>query len=418
MIKLFNKRIRGPRGKPDHVRPTSWGRTETSRTAARRVRSWMGHAVEAGTIPGAVVLIAKRGEVLLEAAAGYRDLERGRKLRLRDLFFLASATKPLATTAILTLVDDGVLNLDRAPLGVMPSLGRLKLSTGERIRAPTLREMLSHTSGIFGVHDGTPRQHRLVWNFGGTLAQAVEEIVAEPLNFPPGQNYAYGGASMSVVARVVEVVTGLEFDEFVNRRLFLPLELSDTFYRSPIDQERRRALVHKSGPNGLRPANVQPWEIMRSYVLAPGGVTSTARDLLVFLNLHLNRGMGESQRIFSEEIAVEMIREQTHGEYLKSSRSNPRRRHPQVIEGQGCGLGWHLSEIDADGVARIFFHGGSSGVYIWADRIDGLAVILLTQVSPSRSATLWRDIIKFARGFWGTPPKETVPVSVAITTRP
>ena len=380
-----------------------WVQSETSRSAARRIRSWIEHAVGVGILPGAVVLVAKRGERVLEEAVGYRDVATGSRLRRRDLFFLASATKPLAATAIVSLVDDGALELDRAPIDRLPSLRRIRLASGERVRAPTVREMLSHTAGMFGVDNATPEQHRLVWNFRGTLAESAEQILQEPLEFPPGSAYRYGGASVTVAARLAESLTGLPFDEFVDRRLLYPLEMSDTFYRASGRRARSRALLHKAGPDGLQPTEGQPWDLQTDFVLAPGGMTSTARNLQGFLELHLNRGEHAGRRILSEALALEMRRDQTGGSYRNPDAGARRWRSIKLSNAQGYGLGWVLDERGPDGVARVFYHSGLWGALIWGDASDGLAVVLLTQIGGGRAMVLWRDIIELTRSYWGTP---------------
>ena len=105
------------------------------------------------------------------------------------------------------LGQDGDFELDCARIDLLPRLRSICLDTSEPVRTPTVREMLSQTSGMFGVDNASAEQNRLVWNFGRTLSASAERILEEPLNSTPGKDYAYGGASITLAARLAEILT-------------------------------------------------------------------------------------------------------------------------------------------------------------------------------------------------------------------
>jgi CubicO group peptidase (beta-lactamase class C family) len=363
--------------------------------------------VDADILPGAVVLVLHRGEIVVEEAVGFRDKENRRRQRKDDYFFLASSSKPLAVTAILTLVDDGKLALDQPPLREIPALQQARLSNGEPVRACTLRQMLSHTSGMFGMNTARRNQYRLVWNFRGTLSEAADQITQQPLVYPPGCGFSYGGASITVAARAAEIAARRDFDEVVHARVFAPLGMDDTFYRTSQYYYNRFAILYEPTSKGLQRRQAQPRARPGGYVLAPGGIIATARDVARFLQMHLGGGTLNGRRILSVDLARESRRDQTQGRSMDDFRSRGVGISDAAWIGkaEGYGLGWVLDEIGPDGVARIFYHGGAFGTLIWADAESELGVVLLSHVPSSQVASLWNEIMQVVRGYFGVTPE-------------
>src|SRR4029450_12131715 len=160
----------------------------------------LNRAVSEKRIPGAVVLVKQRGKIVFEEAAGYADLESGRRMRGDDIFMIASSTKPFAASTIMALVDRGKIRLDDPVAHYLPAFP---------VKS-TIRQLLSHTSGIFG-DSAEPEQLESTRNFNRSLKEVVELIVRQPLEYPPGEKYSYGGASFCVAGRIVEMLTRLGF---------------------------------------------------------------------------------------------------------------------------------------------------------------------------------------------------------------
>lgn len=161
------------------------------------LRRLIAESVDRGDAPGAVVVIRHGGREVFAAAAGYAVIEEKRLMRADDLFMIASSTKPFSATAILTLADRGKLTLDDPVRKFFP----------EFVGASTIRQLLSHTSGIFG-NGATPETVEPIRNFDRELRDALPLIVRTPLAYTPGAKFSYGGASFCVAAGIAEKITG------------------------------------------------------------------------------------------------------------------------------------------------------------------------------------------------------------------
>jgi CubicO group peptidase (beta-lactamase class C family) len=321
------------------------------------IRALLQASVEQGRVPGVVVEVRQRGATVLREAAGYADLAAGRPVRPDDIFMIASCSKPFAATAIMTLVERRMLRLDDPVRKFFP----------EFPGSSTVRQLLSHTSGIF-ANDAPVERLRLIRDFNLSLQEAVDGIVRSPLIYAPGKKYAYGGASFCVAGRFAEILTGMGFDEFLHKSLLEPLNLEETFYRTDRDLSDRIPVIYSNDAGRFRSVRAIMETAGRrgprydGFILVPGGLYSTAADTLGFLEMHLNRGIRNGRRILSEASALEMRKKQTGNltaEY---------------------GLGWARQRVDPNGEALAFGHGGGYGTEIWVDEERELAAVIFTQM--------------------------------------
>jgi len=308
--------------------------------------TFLEEAVRKGDIPGVVVVAEKNGKTVFSKAAGYADRESKRPMRVDDIFMMASTSKPVSATAILTLVDGKKLSLDDPVRKYFAEFG------GDA----TVRQLLSHTSGIFGNVPDHPRL-KYIRDLDRTLAEAVSLIVREPLAYEPGTRYSYGGASFCVAGRIAEMVTGEEFDAFARRVIFAPLGMKETVFRTEQDLSARIPKIYRKaeGQWVATPAITDTAERRgpraKGLVLVPGSLYSTAADMLRFARLHLDGG----RNVLSRGMVAEMRRKQTGA--LK----------------ENYGLGWQLLGNGA------FGHGGAYGTYLYVDAAHGGAAVILTQ---------------------------------------
>jgi CubicO group peptidase (beta-lactamase class C family) len=319
-------------------------------------------AVQEKRIPGAVVVVQQHGKKIFEEAAGYADLEHRRRMKVDDVFMIASSTKPLAATTIMTLVDGGKLSLDDPISKYFP----------EFKGASTIRQALSHTSGIIG-NDASDRLDP-IRNFDRSLADAVNLLVRLPLAYPPGEKYSYGGASFCVAGRIAEMLAGMDFEAYLTGVLAKPLGMKDTVYRTGREDLLQRVVTlyqKKDGEFRKMKAVMEPpgrsGPRESGFVLVPGGIYSTADDLIRFLQMHLDGGTSHGKRILSKESVLEMRKKQTGAlpaEY---------------------GLGWTRSRVAPDGTALEFGHGGAYGTQLFIDTAQDLVAVILTQM-PSAEA--------------------------------
>ena len=368
------------------------------------IQNLIRQAIDDNILPGAVLHVSHKGHSVFQKAFGMANRETGRPQCMDDLFYLGSTSKPLAVTSILTLVNEGKIGLNESASTWVPELSHCKLKQGKISRSPTLKELLSHTSGVFGNATATLRQQRLVWNFGSSLAHTATQIAKQPYNYHPGKGFSYGGASMTIASRIAEIVTGLEFDEFANMVVFRKLGMKNTFYRTDKKFKERFSILYKKSSGELHKAQFQPYATPDSFVLPAGGIITTAQDLSVFLQLHLNN-TGQTGKILPTDLTIDMRTDNTNKQPMDFRLATRQPSTAGIANNEGYGLGWMLDDIDKNRRANVFFHGGAFGTIIWGDTKAELGIILLTHIPLSEVALLWDNVIRIIRNTWCKPSK-------------
>jgi CubicO group peptidase (beta-lactamase class C family) len=333
------------------------------------------------TISGAVTLVARRGRIVHHSAVGQADVRANRAMDKETLFAIASMTKPITATAVMILVDEGRLALADPVAKHLPAFRDVMLKSGGRpAREMTIRDLLTHTSGLGGDQ-----------RTKGSLAATVDEIATRGLDFEPGSKWQYG-PSLSVCGRIVEVVSGQPFDEFLRVRIFEPLEMKSTsFLPSPTDQQARIARIYQPTADKADLEQGKNFLFEESTAIVPnpsGGLFSTALDMARFYQMILNGGELNGQRIVSADAVKQMTTIQT-GELPTG-----------FTPGNGWGLGWCVVR-DPQGVTRMvspgtFGHGGAFGTQGWVDPQKEAIYVLLIQRNnlPNADASELRDALQ------------------------
>jgi CubicO group peptidase (beta-lactamase class C family) len=319
------------------------------------IRSFLQPLVENHTLAGVVTLVASKDRIVDVQAVGYSDLGARVPMRPDCLFWIASTSKPMTVTAFMTLVDEGKVNLDD-PVekylpefhGQMVSPPQSKTNTepaavhAASTRVPAVhpirvREILSHTSGLPFRSKLQPAALDLL-----PLNQAVRSFAAEPLIFQPGTAYSYSNEGINTAARIIEVVSGMPYEQFMQQRLFDPLGMEDTTFWPNTEQISRLAKSYKVDTNTHELVALQIDQLTyplndkaRRFPMPAGGLFSTAGDVARFCQMILTGGMAHGKRIVSEAAIREMTRTQN-----------------KMFDGKNYGLGWGISD---DG----FGHGGA-----------------------------------------------------------
>lgn len=329
----------------------------------------MAAAVEAKEIAGAVTLVADGEKILHQDATGLADRERNEPLRADSIFWIASMTKPVTATAVMMLVDEGKLSIDDPVGKYLPGLGQLKTRDGQT-HVVTIKHLLTHTSGMgeLSVEESKPITE---------LAGIVPLIATKPLAFEPGSSWRYCQSGINTAARVVEVISGKSFVDFLDERLFQPLGMKDTTFYLSEDQAKRLATSYTRTQAGeLEPAAIfillgHAATSRQRFPATNGGLFSTAGDYVRFCQMILNRGTLGGRRFLSEK-AVEQMTTLQSGE-LKTG----------FTEGCGWGLGWCLVRTPQgpSGVLSpgSFGHGGAYGTQAWIDPTKKRIYLLLVQ---------------------------------------
>ena len=322
--------------------------------------------VDSHTLAGAVTLVASRDKVLGLEAVGYADVAAKRPMRTDCLFWIASMSKPITATALMMLVDEGKVNVDEPVEKYLPEFKGQCLAVEQdrhrvllkKPRHPiTVRNVLSHTSGLpFKSPMEQPTLDLL------PLAQAVRTYAVSPLQFEPDSKYQYSNAGINTAGRIIEVVSGMPYEEFLVKRLFAPLGMKDTCFRPNKEQLQRLAKSYglNAAKTGLEEIPITqlkyPLDDPARQPMPAGGLFSTAADLSLFCRMILAGGTFGGKRYLSDKSLQQMTSPQT-GPLPES-----------------YGFGW-----DVDRKTGTFGHGGAYSTNMRIDPARQLVMIFLVQ---------------------------------------
>ncbi len=325
--------------------------------------------IEHQEIAGAVTLVATPDRIVHSDAIGKADIGEGKPMRPDSIVWIASMTKPVTGTAVLMLHEEGKLSVDDLVEKYIPEFRSLKTADGKPARV-TIRHLLTHTSGMSDLAPGEGRGIK-------DLAGVIPLYVAKPVRFEPGTKWTYCQSAINTAARVVEVVSGEPFEEFLQRRLFGPLGMKDTtFYLTEEQLPRLARSYRRSDPGKLEASEIRFLNGQKptSHDRIPagnGGLFSTAPDYARFCQMILNDGEYDGRRYLKPESVKLMTTVQT-GE-LKTG----------FTPGNGWGLGWCVVR-EPQGVTAVlspgtFGHGGAYGTQAWIDPVKKRIYILMIQ---------------------------------------
>jgi CubicO group peptidase (beta-lactamase class C family) len=329
-------------------------------------------------VAGTVTLVVSQDQTLHLACNGYADVATKRPMAPDTLGWIASMTKPVTGVAIMMLQDEGKLNVADPVAKYLPEFGRLKTPSGKPANL-TITQILTHTSGL-GEASGPAAQA------AKTLADLVPVWLAAPMQYEPGEKWKYTQSGINVAGRIVEVVSGLKFDAFLQQRLFDPLGMKDTTFYPTEAQRRRLATGYAKHKETGRLEPVPARADFGSRDRPPqgnGGLYSTAQDYARFCQMLLNRGRLGGKRYLSEK-AVQVLSSVHTGELPTGFfQVEAYGRHGANY---GWGIGTCILRTPHEGVAAMlapgsFGHGGAWGTQAWIDPTKGVAYVLMVQRS-------------------------------------
>jgi CubicO group peptidase (beta-lactamase class C family) len=318
-------------------------------------------------IAGAIEIIAdKTGKVRYKNLLGYSDVEAKKPISEENVFWIASMTKMFAGASVMTLVDEGKLSLDDPVTKFIPQLSNWMVAVEKDdahvlLKPPatpvTIRHILSHTSGLAG----SAEVQKVAGSDATPLKARALASVTGPLQWNPGEKYQYGNQGMNVAARIVEIVSGMPYEQFLQTRFFDPLGMTETTFWPSEAQIAR--LCGTYGPNkqktGYAKGDVgfltKPWsDRTRRYPEAGGGLFSTTHDILRYGLLLANDGELEGKRYLSHAAMDELRKEQTGTTKVNYS------------------LGYHLRN-------GLFGHDGAYGTDLSVDPRNGMVAVFMVQ---------------------------------------
>ena len=378
-----------------------------------RIGAAMEQHVAHGTMPGALAMIARHGKVVYFETWGERDREQKLAMEPDTIFRIYSMTKPVTSVAVMMLYEEGKFFLND-PIGkYLPELAQLQVAhevidqdSGDKElelrkteRPVTIRDLLRHTAGLtYGFFGNTPvdqqyRQAGLLMN-DRDLADFTTKLGKIPLQYEPGTTWHYS-VGVDVLGRLVEVVSGQPFDQFLEQRIFQPLQMDDTGFWVPADDLDRLAQLYS--PKGtaqgaeawLRTTDTTEIEVAqadasRNFIAKPGlfsgggGLVSTASDYMRFCMMLLHRGELDGVRLLSPK-SVELMTTDHLGDIPMGMGRG----------GYGFGLGFAVAldqgEIGELGSAGEYNWGGAAGTRFWIDPEEELIGVFMVQILPHRT---------------------------------
>ncbi|HEX2476780.1 MAG TPA: serine hydrolase domain-containing protein, partial [Lacipirellulaceae bacterium] len=257
--------------------------------------------IDEGQISG-VVAAFDDGDTEHTIALGLANREKHSEMSADTLFGVMSMTKPITATALMILVDEGKLSLDDPVAKYIPAFADAKTEGGEPVRGLAVRHVLTHTSGLTGEQGCRV-----------SLEATANELAARPFEFQPGEKWEYG-PSLNVAGRIIEVVSGQAYDQFLKRRIFAPLGMNESTFHPTDEQRERVAVLYELSEDrkSLVPAERILGIGQPDCVPNPsGGLFSTAGDMLAFYRMILGGGESPGKRILSADAVREMSRVQT-----------------------------------------------------------------------------------------------------------
>ncbi|MBL4576308.1 MAG: beta-lactamase family protein [Opitutaceae bacterium] len=358
-----------------------------------RINAFMQHQIESGHLTGGVTGIARRGKLIHFSSHGMLDIEAGTPMIDDRLFQMMSSTKPVTAVALLQQMEAGKVALDDKISRYIPELKEMRVRVAATSGAPvetipanrelTIKDLATHTSGLNGflldIPPGTPN----------TLAARIPYAKNIPLDFQPGTKWAYSAVTGSdILARVIEITSGLSFDRYLKERIFEPIGMRDTAFNLT-DEQRTRVVPRYSRQENTWHREVKDMQLAeillaRTYehnpktTYFPGsfGLYSTARDYLLFETMLLNKGTIHGNRVIRPD-SVSLMQSNLVGNLYDGGSVYPNTK--------GTGFGVLVRTVldpatcDCGRKAGGFGWGGAYGTISWTDPLNELIAVYMVQ---------------------------------------
>ncbi len=365
--------------------------------------------VDDGKLPGYLVMVARRGKVAYLNHYGLSDVERQKPVGEETIFRIYSMTKPITSVALLQLYEKGLFQLDNPVSRFIPAFKDLMVYVGgdadnfyvtDPRREMTIRDLFTHTAGLTYANRGEHALNELYRRRGvdkGSLQDMIDALAGLPLQFQPGTEWNYSVAT-DVLGYLIEVISGQTLDAYFAEHILGPLGMVDTAFTVPADKVDRFAANYEYAEGGFRllddPASsayLQP-PLRRS---GGGGLVSTCADYLRFAQMLLNKGTLDGVRILGRKTVELMTANHMPNNGDLSSMGMPVfSETPYAGIGFGLGVSVMLNPATAQilGSPGEFAWGGAASTAFWVDPVEEQIVIFLTQLMPSSSYPIRREL--------------------------
>ena len=374
-----------------------------------RIGSVLKADIDKGRIPGAVVAIARKGQLAYFETFGYLDAARKVDMPRDAIFSLASMSKPMTSIAIMMLIEEGRLFLSDPVAKYLPGMADMKVGvvkvdaqgketveTEPAKRQPTIQDLLRHTAGLtYGGRGETPI-HKL-WPAGSAAAavtytgpELIAHIAKLPLIYQPGTVWDYS-LSVDVLGLVVEAIAGQSLGAFLQERVWAPLGMVDTSFVVPDNKKGRYAVAFPNDPVTNRPQSVLLAGKPIKFDCGGACAASTTIDYLRFAQMLVNGGALDGKRIVSRAM-LEMMTSDQLGPEIRAHTTSP-------ILGEGYTFGLGFAVRQEAGIAPLagskgdYTWGGAYGTYFWVDPKEQLVAVFMS-AAPGEIRVHYRSLIR------------------------
>jgi len=363
-----------------------------------RITEMMKRHVAAGEISGGVTLVARHGRIVHLEATGTTDVDTKKPMTKDAVFRIASMTKPVTGVAIMMMMEEGKLKITDPVSKYIPSFKDLKVAVAEPKRGAaasaaadeptpvkyysvpaereiTIRDLLTHVSGLASgpMSNDSIRRPEIARKPTDTLADYIPRLGKSLLEFQPGSRWSYSPqAGFDTLGRIVEITSGMPFDQFLRQRVFDPLGMKDVSFYPTETLEPRMVTPYQLDPKGKMSKNTNPGSMQsKVYFMGSGGLITTAEEYAKFAQMLVNGGELNGKRLLSPRTVT----------YMASVHASDQ------LEGRVPGEGFGLSvRVVRDGVAsgsRVsdgsFGWSGAYGTHFWVDQKEDLIAIMMIQ---------------------------------------
>jgi CubicO group peptidase (beta-lactamase class C family) len=377
-----------------------------------RIDGWMRRLVGDGKLAGVQTLVMRRGHVAWQRECGMADLARAKPMARDTIVRIYSMTKPLTSVAVMMLYEEGRFQLDDPISRFLPCFRDMRVLTGgsrgkwdsvPAERDITFRDLLTHTSGLtYGFMESTLvdamyRDRGVDFQTSDrSLGEVVELAASLPLVAQPGAEWNYSIAT-DVLGHLVAVISGRPFEDFLRERIVAPLGMVDTDFHVPREKLARFAANYTRGEDGRPKLVDDPLESRygtpRKLCSGGGGLVSTAADYVRFCRVMLNKGELDGVRLLGRKSVELMTTNHLRGDMADMGQP---RFSESPYYGIGFGLGFSVmldpAKAQILGTPGEYAWGGAASTAFWIDPAEDMAVILLTQLMPSSTYPIRREL--------------------------
>lgn len=384
--------------------------------ALQRLDTAIQREIDQGQIPGAVLLVHHRGRVVHRLVMGQQDPQTGTPMQEDSVFRIYSMTKPVASVALMMLVEEGLVRLRDPVARHLPEFAELTLGVTQRdargrerlVRVPLpptapatptvplVHDLLRHTAGFTYGSFGSSRL-KTAYIAAGLESGRHDNtgfsklLAAQPLAYAPGTVWEYSRAT-DLVGALIERVSGQTLGDFLRERIFAPLKMHDTGFHVPPDQQHRLAEAFAHEPQSGTPIRLLDVRRPRSFESAGGGLVSTAPDYLRFARMLLGGGQWKGRRLLSPKTVALMTADHLGPDLIRASCVPG--LTTGYLPGPGYGFGLGVAVRVAPGLAGVpgsvgdYHWSGLAGTFFWVDPAEELTAVWMMQ-APEQRDLVW-----------------------------